>query len=246
MNDLHTPPVTTARPTFRAAVAGLLLGCLLALVGLTTASARAAQLPLAAPPRGLAPAGEPPYEQRVPALIASIDGFWRQRVRGYVSPGLQPGYETTGVTCGGEAIEPGNAEYCFPGRFITWDETNLTRPYYEKAGDMAVGFVLAHEWGHAIQDQLGQRFRLNIFAELEADCFAGAWLRNLYTSGQADVGDVQEAAWAIRQIGDPPGTRIDDPDAHGSSKLRGAWVAYGFKRGVHACYARTQQVMRAG
>ena len=105
MNDLHTPPVTTARPTFRAAVAGLLLGCLLALVGLTTASARAAQLPLAAPPRALAPAGEPPYEQRVPALIASIDGFWRQRVRGYVSPGLQPGYETTGVTCGPCVVE---------------------------------------------------------------------------------------------------------------------------------------------
>src|SRR5437867_439380 len=125
MNDLHAQPATTTRPALRAVVAGLLLGCLLALVGLTTpaGAASAPAHPLAGPPRGLAPAGEPPYEQRVPVLIASIDRFWRQRVRGYVSPGLRPGYETVGLTCAGEAVGPGNAFYCSAGRFITWDET---------------------------------------------------------------------------------------------------------------------------
>ena len=62
--------------------------------------------------------------------------------------------QAAGPRCGSEPAPPRNAFYCPPGDFIAWDETGLMIPYYVQAGDFAAAFVLAHEFGHAMQARL--------------------------------------------------------------------------------------------
>ncbi|CAN5196156.1 hypothetical protein BH24CHL7_BH24CHL7_16100 [soil metagenome] len=64
-----------------------------------------------------------------------------------------------------------NARYCPADGTIAYDELWL-REFSTSAGDFAPAAILAHEWGHHVQHLLGQQ----IFAELQADCFAGMYL----------------------------------------------------------------------
>lgn len=75
-------------------------------------------------------------------------------------------------------------------------------------GDFALGYVLAHEVGHHVQNQLGitdrvsglergaskkEANRLSVMLELQADCFAGVWGRYTADQGMLENGDLQEA-----------------------------------------------------
>ena len=93
----------------------------------------------------------------------------------YVPPEVAGGYVgTRGPSCAGEPSVPGNAYYCPHGNFLAWDE-DLMRAGYNQIGDAWVYLVIAHEWGHAIQAQLPDRF-VSQAVELQADCLAGAAL----------------------------------------------------------------------
>ncbi|WP_457606360.1 KPN_02809 family neutral zinc metallopeptidase [Nitratifractor sp.] len=126
-------------------------------------------------------------------------------------------------------------------------------------GDFAQAYVLAHEVGHAVQDQLGildkvhrlqqQALRrgdktranhLQIPVELQADCFAGIWAH--YTKSRLERGDLQEAINATEKIGDDAlqkraqGYVVPDSFTHGTSKQRMEWFLRGFKSGqLQAC-----------
>jgi uncharacterized protein len=115
------------------------------------------------------------------------------------------------------------------------------------SGDFAWAYVIAHEVGHHVQQQLGtsdqvERLRrsepdqanaLSVRLELQADCYAGVWAHSVYTAGDLEEGDVREATQASAAVGDDrlqrqaTGTVNPDSFTHGSSEQRTEW----FNRG---------------
>jgi uncharacterized protein len=76
--------------------------------------------------------------------------------------------------------------------------------YGGAAGDFAVAYIVAHEYGHQIQDELGlyQRGLPTMDYELQADCFAGTWAKSAQERKLLEEGDVQEALDAALAVGD--------------------------------------------
>jgi hypothetical protein len=122
---------------------------------------------------------------------------------------------------------------------------------FEAPGDFAQAYVLAHEIGHHVQQQLGieQQVReqsrskpgdaneLSVRLELQADCFAGLWGRSAYDHGLLEDGDLDEGITAAEAVGDD---RIQertqgriDPESftHGTSEQRRTWFREGFDSG---------------
>jgi hypothetical protein len=118
-------------------------------------------------------------------------------------------------------------------------------------GQFAQAYVVAHEVGHHVQQQLGimakvdalrdrggeaQANALSVRVELQADCFAGVWAaRSQKENGwRLDSGDIESALNAASQIGDDTlqrksqGTVVPESFTHGTSAQRVNW----FKRGV--------------
>lgn len=119
-------------------------------------------------------------------------------------------------------------------------------------GDFALGYVLAHEVGHHVQNQLGitkivrqqqqgasQREvnQLSVLTELQADCFAGVWGRKVAQDGLLESGDLEEALNTATAIGDDRlqrqagGRVVPDSFTHGSSRQRLEWFRRGFDSG---------------
>jgi predicted metalloprotease len=71
----------------------------------------------------------------------------------------------------------GNAFYCKLDDSVAWDSTGLLPELQKKYGDFVIPIVLAHEFGHAVQQRSGyfDQNKLTVSSELQADCFAGGW-----------------------------------------------------------------------
>ena len=142
----------------------------------------------------------------------------------------------------------GNAFYC-PADNTIWLDKNLFRYYLQTVReDFAAAAVLAHEWGHWIQDQLGwlrwaiQR-RFYVGKELQADCYAGMFTRYLDDYGFLEPGDLLEGARLMVRIGDDLRVRRDDEQAHGTPRERLDWFLYGFRTGsLFACNRVYRQI----
>ena len=119
-------------------------------------------------------------------------------------------------------------------------------------GDFALGYVLAHEVGHHVQNELGiaqevrrqqsgatkaQANRLSVMMELQADCFAGVWGRYMEEQGILESGDLEEALNTASAIGDDRlqrqsmGRVVPDSFTHGTSAQRLRWFRRGFDSG---------------
>lgn len=119
-------------------------------------------------------------------------------------------------------------------------------------GDLARAYVVAHEVGHHVQDELGilgkvdaQRQRadqrtanaLSVRLELQADCFAGVWGHSTAERNLIGSADVRTAINAAEAIGDDrlqkesQGYVVPDSFTHGSSAQRVAWFQRGLKSG---------------
>ena len=119
-------------------------------------------------------------------------------------------------------------------------------------GDFALGYVLAHEVGHHVQNQLGiatqvrqlqersnqvQANRLSVLLELQADCLAGVWGHQADKDGMLEAGDLQKALNTAAAIGDDrlqrkaSGTVVPDSFTHGTSEQRYTWFKRGFDSG---------------
>jgi len=129
-----------------------------------------------------------------------------------------------------------------------FDELNRR---FKAPGDFAQAYVLAHEIGHHIQQQLGiegkvreesqrnpdQANDLSVRLELQADCFAGVWGRSTYDRGILENGDLQEGLNAAAAVGDDriqqqANGRIDpETFTHGTSEQRAHWLQTGFDSG---------------
>jgi uncharacterized protein len=124
-------------------------------------------------------------------------------------------------------------------------------------GDFAQAYVIAHEYGHRVQDVLGTMDQVHsggntneqsIRLELQADCFAGMWAHDVSRDpDQADVmsineADIREAIDAAEAVGDDriqeqaTGTIDQDTWTHGSAEQRAQWFTTGFQQGtLEAC-----------
>lgn len=98
------------------------------------------------------------------------------------------------------------------------------------AGDFAVAYIVAHEYGHQVQHELGlfDESVPTVRFELQADCFAGTWARSAYDEDRVDRSDLDEALNAALAVGD---FEFDSPGHHGTpDERRSAWMS-GFESG---------------
>jgi predicted metalloprotease len=124
---------------------------------------------------------------------------------------------------------------------------------FNAPGDFAQAYVIAHEIGHHVQNQLGisekvqsmrprlserDYNRLSVRMELQADFLAGVWAHHMARyAGILDEEDIREAVNAAAQIGDDmiqkraQGYIVPDAFTHGSSDQRVRWFLYGLKTG---------------
>lgn len=188
------------------------------------------------------------YQNTVSSTFGLLERYWTETTPAlggtYSSPRAYTYYrsdEGGGPACGRDPAPPGNAFYCPVGDFIAWDESGLLIPYYVSGGDFAASFVLAHEFGHAMQARLPQQEQPGVMRELQADCFAGAWSRWVSQQGLLEAGDLDEATLAVFSARDVPGTAWTDPAAHGSGFERTRAFGDGVELGARACYPAPAQ-----
>jgi predicted metalloprotease len=134
-----------------------------------------------------------------------------------------------------------NAFYCGVDDTVQWDVEGLMIPLFQEFGDFTVALVLAHEWGHAVQNRFGFDDFSNptIVSELQADCLAGAWTGRIANdeSGilRLEAGDLEEAMAGFLLIGDSLGSAPDGSNSHGGSFDRLNAFFEGFNEGVPQC-----------
>jgi predicted metalloprotease len=203
--------------------------------------------------------------QFVAAVLAETEDTWAevlpaQKGIKYVPPRLVLYNGQTRSACGGAQAAMGPF-YCPNDQKVYLDLSFFRdmQQRYGGGGDFAYAYVIAHEVGHHVQDQLGilrkaqaaeqatgDRARANAISvriELMADCLAGVWAANAdrqYHILQA--GDVEKAVATAQAIGDDrlqraaQGTVVPDSFTHGSSAQRQQWLQTGLRSGqIDAC-----------
>jgi predicted metalloprotease len=183
-------------------------------------------------------------------LHADVDRFWAEQFalaeRAYAPPAGVVAIEGPLVTgCGRADPATAAAFYCVLDETIYYAAD--FRAALETIGDFGWIVVVAHEWAHHVQFQLGidlgpmvgQSREVGDLApiqlEQQADCLAGAYTQDAEGNGWLDPGDVEEAIAVTELAGDPVGTPFNDPFAHGSSAARVAAYVDGYEGGIEAC-----------
>ena len=206
-------------------------------------------------------------ECRMVGAAASLDAYWSQE-----SPELGLDYagpqdfvlfdQATTTGCGSASSATGPF-YCPTDQTIYIDVTfydELRGRFGSSGGPLAEMYVVAHEWGHHIQNLAGVLERAQdgqtgptsnaVRVELQADCFAGAWAANasevpdesgvpfLQPITDAQIADALSAASAVgddRIQEATQGQVTPHSFTHGSSEQRQRWFLVGFQQGAGAC-----------
>jgi predicted metalloprotease len=214
-----------------------------------------------------APAQKPPANDREAAFVSTVlrntevvwTGIFQQNGGTYHAPHLVLFRGVTRTACGtGESAMgpfycPGDKKVYIDLGFYDTLKNQLGAP-----GEFAQAYVIAHEVGHHVQDELGitakvdgmrgrlsqtQNNAMSVRVELQADCFAGVWAHHSQESKQwLDPGDIESAMNAAQKIGDDALQRsagravVPDSFTHGTSAQRQRWFSSGYKTGtVQAC-----------
>ena len=223
-----------------ARLVGLLLACLLGIggCGLVVDDGGGTAGGGASPPSG----GVEELREDVDTAVNSTDKFWSRHwselfTGTYVSPRVHGFYDgdnpAAGPFCGPQPPVRLNAFYCPAEDLLAWD-VNLMTMLFVEGGDASVYLVVAHEWGHAVQQRLSEDL-VTLDAELQADCLAGASLFGSARDGviQFEQGDQEELARVLAALSDrTPWTNVGD---HGSASQRIGSFARGGRDGVEAC-----------
>jgi predicted metalloprotease len=224
--------------------AGLLLALIAALVfgvdpGAILDQSPGVQQPAARPP------GEDDAAQFVSVILADTEATWNRVLAeqglDYPEPTLVLFSDAVQSACGmaGSAVGP---FYCPGDRQVYLDLaffSELSRRF-GAPGDFAQAYVIAHEIGHHVQNQLGLMGRgaNSVEVELQADCFAGVWgHRANRERNWLEPGDVEEGVGAAAAIGDDTLQRRSGGEVqpetwtHGSSEQRVRALRTGLARG---------------
>jgi hypothetical protein len=151
--------------------------------------------------------------------------------RRYTGPAGVTWYEEQLPTACG-STKSHNAMYCQLDKTIYVDRWLFEQFTFERGLPFAIATVIAHEWGHAIQDQFGLfrpvRRRAGPLPQLEweADCYAGMWARWAHDNGALGEGGVGDGLALMIAAGDPPGS--PRYFSHGTSNERAAHFLRGF------------------
>jgi len=198
----------------------------------------------------------------VSVVLADTEQTWntlfRQLGRDYQEPRLVLFTGATPTACGTGQTAMGPF-YCPLDQRVYIDLAfyQQLRDRFRAPGDFAQAYVIAHEVGHHVQNQLGimermdayrqrlsetQYNALSVRLELQADCFAGVWAHHANNRQLLEAGDVNEAMTAAAAIGDDTiqrrtqGRIVPDSFTHGTSDQRMRWFMTGMKAGqISAC-----------
>jgi predicted metalloprotease len=184
------------------------------------------------------------------SVLKDIDGYWTKTLRANDLPEPRVSYywvppgRTVNTACAPAGDDA--AFYC-PGddtiyvaqvfaaelyRGVLRGLPGQSAGYGRAAGDFGVAYVVAHEYGHNLQQEFGifDAIRPETAEpfELQADCFAGSWGNSVYAAGHLQPGDVEEAINTALAVGD---FDINNAQHHGTpAQRREAWLL-GFETG---------------
>lgn len=203
---------------------------------------------------------------RLSATLQALDAYWeieapRIGVSGFQIPGADAFTSSVSTGCGNATSAVGPF-YCPPdqGIYLDLDFFDVMRTQFGASGNLAEMYVVAHEYGHHIQNVTGYFDRADrsgsgpesdsVRLELQADCLAGMWVGHAATVPDPDTGviflepitetELRDALGAAEAVGDD---RIQEssggsinPDAwtHGSAEQRQKWFTVGYEQGDFA------------
>jgi predicted metalloprotease len=189
--------------------------------------------------------------QFVGAIMGSLEDTWKtmlpqNRIK-YQDPKLILFTGQVSSACGYASAATGPF-YC-PGDqnlYLDFAFFNELAREFKAPGDFAQAYVIAHEFGHHIQNltgimgqvqSRGQNNELSVALELQADCYAGVWASVANKQGRLQAGDPEEAIRAAGAVGDDmiqkrtQGYVVPDSFTHGSAQQRIQWFAKGMQSG---------------
>jgi predicted metalloprotease len=193
---------------------------------------------------------------RIVAVINSVQTYWNRAFRGYeptrtrfFDGGIQTG-------CGAASSATGPF-YCPADRFVYIDLgffDQLQSQLGARGGPLAEAYILAHEYGHHVQNLTGVLRSADrdtgpqggqVRVELQADCYAGLWVGNALDTGFVEDltrQDVADALDAAASVGDDriqertQGRVIPESWSHGSAEQRQSWFVRGIEgSGPQSC-----------
>jgi predicted metalloprotease len=197
---------------------------------------------------------------RILGYVNSVQGFWKDYFAStnqtYKPVNLVLFSGATRSGCGTASAATGPF-YCPADKLVYLDADffkELQTRFRAKGGSLAQGYVIAHEYGHHVQDLIGALQQggndtgaegTSVRTELQADCFAGVWANHaaatkfLEPLTDAQVADALDAASAVGddRIQEATSGQVN-PDSwtHGSSAQRQRWFTTGYKSGdPNAC-----------
>jgi len=197
--------------------------------------------------------------QFVDVIGANVDDVWSKEIQNYTPPKTVIYTQGTNTGCGfGQAAM--GPFYCPVDKTVYLDldfwqemETKLGA----SGADFAKAYVIAHEFGHHVQNLLGTSDKVrqaqqsarseaegnqySVALELQADCYAGVWAAHASEVSGGKValeqGDLEEGLKTANAIGDDTlqrnAGRNVTPEAftHGTSAQRVEWLQKGYKSG---------------